>query len=82
MSYQKYTKPSGPGVVGPSYHITDGLFLLLDDVPMTHPIPGYISLPVDRVKVIVLTQARNIRLCCSDTVTRIVRVPAEIPSGA
>jgi hypothetical protein len=65
--------------VGSSYQITDGLFLLLDDVTMTHSIPGDVSLPVDRVEVVVLTETGNVRLGSGIIIsTCIVRTSTEI----
>ena len=62
IPYQKYADPSRPSVVGPSYQITDGLFLFLDDVPVPHPIAGYVPLPVDRVEIVVLSETGYVGL--------------------
>jgi len=39
-----------------------------DDVPMPHPVPGDVALPVDRVEVIVLPDARDVVRIPSDCV--------------
>ena len=81
-SHQEYANPTRPCVMGSPDEITDGLFLLLDDVPVTHPISRDVTLPVDRVEVVVLAESRNVRLGSGLIISGrdIVRTSPEISS--
>lgn len=55
---QEDANPSRPCIVCATYKVTNRFPFLFDNVPMPHTIPGQISLPVDSVKIIVLSKTR------------------------